>query len=186
MDFNQFPGQWEWIALVLGGVSFLMAISPFFQMIWGRPSLTLDFQRRSNPISLECFIYNLPVKNKLLTWLGVRRESTGGIIASYELRESGSDRIMRELHVTEIWTRMGEESDSVSTPASLLPLRVPIVVVDTSGQARVGMPHELRELPLGTYTARIVICEGAKLHHAVQRLTVTDSYPYVYWGHLSS
>lgn len=190
MDFTQFPGQWEWVALILGGVSFLMAVSPFIQMIWGKPKLTLKFHRRTGNIgyiSLECYVYNLPIRNKLLTWLGVRRENTSGIIALFELREALSGEVVRDFHVTEIRTPAGEVSDSTSTPASLLGLGISLVLFDkAAGQAKVGMPHELRELPQGTYEAHLIICEGDRFHRATRRLIVTNTEPYVYWEVSSS
>ncbi len=51
MDFDKFPAQWEWVALIIGALGFLMGGYTFVEAIWGRPKLkVMTHQRDVNSV----------------------------------------------------------------------------------------------------------------------------------------
>ncbi len=88
MDFNAFPAQWEWVALILGAVALVVTLP---QLIWGGPKISLVFRTEDmegNRFYI-CEIHNTPIMNKLLKKFGVRRDIAQDVTASFEIQEKG-------------------------------------------------------------------------------------------------
>jgi hypothetical protein len=81
--------------VVIGLPALAMAVSPFCQMIWGRPKLAIKFVEFTGTEGkdLICSIVNIPIKNKILKWIGVRREA-GDLYVSFDIIEEGSNRLL--------------------------------------------------------------------------------------------
>src|SRR5438552_1891224 len=71
-------GLAEWLGLAALAVALVFGAPPIFQMLWGRPKITFAFSRveAADMLSshLLVHLYNYPVSNRFLTWLGVKRE----------------------------------------------------------------------------------------------------------------
>ena len=89
MDFSNFPAQWEWVALILGGVALLMAVAPFLQMYFGRPKILIEFTKDMIDGSdfLGCQISNPPLLHPLARFLGLHQESAEDVWAGFDINE---------------------------------------------------------------------------------------------------
>ncbi len=93
------PPLLSWGDIVLSAVAFGLAVVTLptaFQMWWGRPSLAVEFERErfDSGVGLCCRIRNAPVRNKLLSALGVVRETAHGVAANEIITESGSGKVL--------------------------------------------------------------------------------------------
>lgn len=71
-------GDWQLLLGIAALVVALMALPTAFQMLWGRPRITFRFSRvvadDGLSVHLLAHLFNLPVTNKFLVWLGVKRD----------------------------------------------------------------------------------------------------------------
>ncbi|HEY4374895.1 MAG TPA: hypothetical protein VGN52_23440 [Burkholderiales bacterium] len=75
----------EWLGIA-GLVVAIMALPSVFQMLWGRPQINFELaSRMENGASvLCCKLFNQPIKNRILIWMGVKRESAN-IYGAYKI-----------------------------------------------------------------------------------------------------
>jgi hypothetical protein len=93
--------SFDWgIVLGIAGVAIglpalVLAVSPFCQMIWGRPKLKIEFVdfTGTDGKDLMCSILNEPIRSRFLKLARVRREA-GDLNASFDLSEEGSRRLL--------------------------------------------------------------------------------------------
>jgi hypothetical protein len=92
------PYHMEVAALVIGIIALLVSLVTLpsaFQMFWGGPKLYFDFLELdgSDVKRLYCSISSVPIQNRTLQRLGVRRESAV-VSAKFRICEAGSNRIV--------------------------------------------------------------------------------------------
>ena len=187
MDFNTFPAQWEWVALILGVVALMVAVP---QMIWGAPKILVGFgfTNINDTEYFICEIWNEPITNRILNFLRVRRDTAPEITAFFTIEDKGSRReVFRASHLVEIKTQTNVVAERVSLPSSFLPATFPIALV-SKGDDRVRVYHkpvgegtELQILPVGDYTVRVELGIGGKVRKIQRHLTVQKKYPFAYW-----
>ena len=95
------PDWLQWTDVVVSIIAFglaVMTLPTVFQMRWGRPSLSIECERgRFDPgVGLNCRIENVHVKSKLLSMLGVVRETAYAVKVSARIRESGSGKTLSQ------------------------------------------------------------------------------------------
>jgi hypothetical protein len=81
--------------VAIGLPTLWLAIPPFCQMIWGRPKLKIEFVdfTGDDGKDLMCSIFNERITNKFLELVRVRWD-TGGLNASFDIVEDGSDKLL--------------------------------------------------------------------------------------------
>ncbi len=190
MGFNTFPAQWEWVALILGGVALLMAVQPFLQMIWGSPKIIVGFGSTSidHTEYFDCKIWNGPITSRILNFLRVRRDTAPDITASFTIEDKGSRRVVfRTSHLVEIKTQTNVTAERVPLPPSFFPASFAIVLVSKGDdQVRVydkpiDEGTELQVLPIGDYTVRVELGISGEVRKIQRHLTVQKNYPFAYW-----
>lgn len=106
---DPFPWWLDLIALVLGGVAFLMAVQPFIQAFI-EPKLQLGFDTTvpDGAKLFRCIVENKPLKNRLGRLLRVRRPIATAVHAFVRVQEIGSDRVVYQWFPIE-WARHGTQ-----------------------------------------------------------------------------
>jgi hypothetical protein len=183
MDFNQFPAQWEWVALILGGVALIMAIPPLIQMKWGAPKIHLSFEidEEVEFRYLVCEIYNEPITRGILYHLGVRREIANDVRAEFEVFDANTNKLICPISISDIKTQAGVSAERISLPASILPASF-VIAFAAKGFPGVGCANEPSTyLPIGYYKAKIGILSSNTIYKTERVFRVIDKYPFVYW-----
>jgi hypothetical protein len=86
----------EFAALILGIIALIfsvMALPTVFQMFWGRPCVRIEFSSFESPKKLFCELHSVPITNRFLWRLGVRRESAI-VSADFTIFEDGTNRVI--------------------------------------------------------------------------------------------
>jgi hypothetical protein len=118
--FGIFPANWEWVGIVLavGGIG--MSVPTVFQMIMGRPFLIASFEDRplENNNRLRITLRNVQLDQKSI-WkkLGIKRDTIQSIEVHFQVREAGSNTIIR----TPIRAKIYDDSDSREKNRIMLP-----------------------------------------------------------------
>lgn len=181
--FGRFPDNWEWIGIVLAGVGLVMAVPSAMQMTYGRSLITLRFgiEDKEKACFYHCEVYNMPIKNRLLRKLGVRKEAAQDVVAMFEIRERVTGRCQCPLTVTILKTQSGVGAERISLPASLFPAIFAIIYVDKNTNEVSVMREPKSLLPVGEYTAEVKVVEGQDTHIVRCNFVIADKYPFVYW-----
>jgi hypothetical protein len=88
--FGRFPGNWEWVGIVLAGLGIAMGVPSVLQRIYGRPKLLTNYDKhvQDQERALIVFLKNPPLEPKsLLAKLGVRRDTIASLSASFRISE---------------------------------------------------------------------------------------------------
>ena len=187
MDFNTFPAQWEWVALILGVVALVLTIP---QMIWGAPKIRVGFgfNNMEHTEYFECRIWNEPITSRLLNFLRVRRETAPEITAFFTIEDKGSGwEVFRASHLVGIKTQTNVMGERVSLPSSFFPATFAIALV-SKGDNQVHVYHEpvndkteLQILPVGGYAVRVELGIGVRVRKISRHLIIQNNYPFAYW-----
>lgn len=187
MDFNTFPTQWEWVALIFGAVALMVAS---LQMIWGAPKILVGFGFNSMDHTeyFECRIWNEPITSRILNFLRVRRGTTPEITAFFTIEDKGSRReVFRVSHLVKIKTQANVVAERVSLPSSFFPATFPIALV-SEGDNQVRVYHKtvddetgLQILPVGDYVVKVELTIAGKVKRIQRHFVVQQNYPYAYW-----
>ena len=189
MGFDTFPAQWEWVALIIGAVAFTMAFPPFLQMLFGRPRIVLFTSDKviDGGQILQCAIVNLPIRNRLLDFLRITRNSAQGLIALFDIRESRTQNKVYDA-LPYLYSQAGREAQRVDLPAGHVLARFPVVSIDeTNGFVYAGLvlpSKRTKTKPLadGVYIVNVRVELGGKTVASMEKkLTVQTQNPYAYW-----
>jgi hypothetical protein len=176
--------MWDWAVILgvigvgLGVPALAVAIPPFFQMMWGRPQLEIQFVEftGTDGKDLMCSILNKPVKNRFLKAVGVRRDS-GDLNASFDLLEEGSGKLLLRAMTANI-------HDATARVNALVVRSRPhfhcgfSVILCRDNKTFVHDPRQqaLIEIPSGHYRARVlVVCDDQP--YVVQKAMQLDANP---------
>ena len=174
-DWGLFLGA---IGVVIGLPALVLAVSPFCQMIWGRPKIEIDFVDFTGPEGkdLICSIYNAPVTNRLLKFVRVRRE-TGDLNAAFDIIEEGSNRAVLNAITGLIHDPTSRTSSLVVRARPHFHAGFPVIVC-REGKTGVHDPRqeELIPIPPGQYRARVlVVCDDEP--YVVEKALQLDADP---------
>lgn len=183
--FSSPPSLLQWIGIFAGLTALGVAIrTTVFPMIWGKPRIAVgvDIVEFNSSRVLECAIYNNPVKNRLLRWLGVKTTVAEDIVVDFSIEELGSRRrVIRPQDMPSIksYTGVGP-AQRISLPASPIPVRFGIVEV-LANTGVVTLFEENVPLANGSYCAHIEVVVEGKVNRARSNFKVTDKHPFAYW-----
>lgn len=156
MDFNQFPAQWEWDALILGLAGFLMAVSPFVQLYWSKPKIQITFRddfHSSGAKVFRVYLENLPPLG-ITRILHLSRTPATSVGVNYTIRELHSGK-----EIIGVAPRITLTPNDIRYLVTLSPYTVPVSITvggfDDTG-AFVFKPDESRmTLAVGEYDVQL-------------------------------
>jgi len=174
-------------ALIIGSIALgvaILTLPTVFQMIWGRHRIAVgfDIEEFESIRVLKCVIYNNPVKNRLLRWLGVRRAVAEDIVADFFIEELGSHRVISPQKMPIIKSYAGvEPAPRISLAASPVPAEFGIVgFMRSKGVVSLALEESVT-LANGSYCACVEVAVEGKVNRAHQNFQVTGKHPFVYW-----
>jgi hypothetical protein len=189
VDFNPFPWELDLIALILGIIGTvlgLVALPTVFQMFWGRPNITIDFDSRDfgerHAEVLRCRVFNSPVSGRLLRKMGITR-SVAHIFVTFTVREVGTNRPIIENVLTTKQIQEGAHS-TITLQPSLMPKVFPLVTIESGGESgfvlREGSKRD-SDLEVGIYKAIVSVSAAEKNFQASRQFTIGRSLEECYW-----
>lgn len=163
--FGRFPDNWEWVGIALAGAGLAMATPYILQMLWGRPTIKMQFENGVKEVDRFLLVYlsNPPIKNKLLRKLGVRRETIQSLTAQFRISELGSGRVIIPSRQARIYS--DDDPDDKGRFRTTLPptfsvaASIMVVLWDVKKSQAVVLPDRLREasvLTEGAYRVHII------------------------------
>ena len=178
---------WQWVALFAGIIALglaLMALPTVFQMIWGRPRMAIDYNIREleGGRVLQCTIQNIPIRNKILRTLGVRRMPAEDIMAGFQIKECNTQQIVFPLVVTKIIAHDGTTgAHRISLAGSRIPAVFGIVVAeDDIGEVRnVEEQASTAALRPSKYCACAHIAIEGKDFDIERNFVVMENHPFI-------
>lgn len=182
--FGRFPDNWEWVGIILAVVGIAMGVQPFLKMWYGNPKLEFRFDIEDTPpfCFYECHIFNVPITNKFLRKMGVRRDTAQDVSAAYEILKKPTGEVVCPSTTVQIKTQTGVVAQRIVLPASYSPSIFAIFYLDkNTSEAFVARDNKLL-LPMGSYYARVTVVEGEEIFITGCNFTVDDKHPFVYWG----
>ena len=176
-------GVAEWIALaalILG----LMALPTVFQMIWGRPDITFVFNRTDDQKDalLLVHLYNLPVANRALSWMGVTR-AEAHFRAAIKVNDSSGNQILR---YAEPPISAGDpfKQNLIHLHAGPSPVTLEILGANRKC-ARTYTEHRadsFYDYSPGTYRLRLELWVGERMFFEERSFVVTADFKNSYWA----
>jgi hypothetical protein len=162
------------VGIVLGVGAIILAVPPFFQMLFGRPDIAFETADFTGPKgrTLSIKIKNRPVTNRLLRSIGVERE-VGDILAYIGIQKQGTNEIIVPaipglLQCIPLQT--------IGLQARSLPgFAVSLTVIHTlNGAATVvdARPDNIIPISAGLYVASITIVRGDRDYKIAQSFTI--------------
>lgn len=172
------------VIALLALVVAIAALPAVFQMIWGRPKITLESWTTNlkGGLLLECNIWNEPVNSKLLRIMRVNRMPAHDVTAHIEIKQAGTNEIKVPFFGVSIRSLSGVYAQRISLAAS--PLRVSFIVVyrrHTDGIVKVNDEHK-STLDVGKYEANIGVIADYKPIREQWAFVVSKQEPYLYWS----
>ena len=152
-------------------------------MICGRPKITVDFDdfEVEGGRILQCKIYNYPIAKGILRLLGIRRIAAEDIMASFSIKEHGSERVVFPGAVPHIISHTGTtDAQRISLGPSPFPAKFGVVAA-TYAEGKVKVFEQNVVLPIGLYSACVEVVAEGKLIRMQGDFAVTDEHPFVYW-----
>jgi hypothetical protein len=187
--FGDFPARWEWVGMVLAGVGILMGSPTIFQMIWGRPGLSAEFENdaQGEARSLVVFLKNPPVRG-LAKMLGVRRDAVQSLTASLRISEVGSGKIIIPVRQAMIYSD-NDETDNGRQRTTLPPTysvgaSIMVAMWDIHDQRVIVPPsrtHPETALSEGYYEAAILFFVDGEHQEMTRRFTVGQGADDLKW-----
>ena len=168
--------MWAFIIAVIALVVAIMVLPTVFQMIWGKPLISIKFSEidsKDNAYSkiLECELINLPLDNPILRQLGVYRRTAEGVAVLCSISE-GINPI--KAFVPSI----------PSLPSNFMPFSFPVICVDKKGSVFIfSQESQHMLLPSGLYTIGIIVTvEGITTFTNSTKLIFQTQTPYAHWS----
>ncbi len=168
------------LALVVG----VAALPTVFQMIYGRPKITLESCTTNLKVGLllECNIWNEPINNKPLKVMRVHRMPAHDVTAYIEIKQAGTNEIKVPFFEVRIRSLNGAFAQRISLAAS--PARVSFTVVcrgHTDGIVKAN-DEDKSTLDAGKYVADIGVIADYKPIRKQWAFVVSKQEPYLYWS----
>ena len=176
--------NWQWLVpLIVGGVALVLTVSPFLQMIFGRPKLTIGFDiwTVEGGKVLQCELRNPPIKQRFLRKLGIRRMVAEDVVAHFVIKngDDGSN-IIAEI-IPSIVSHAGTApAQRINLPPSIFPCQIGIVIVEDA-EHLVRVFQQDRILHSGLYHVFVEVAMEGKFFHAQRSFKVMDKPPFAEW-----
>lgn len=176
------------VGLLFGLIALVMAVPPAFQMFWGGPKLRLDFRELngSEIKRLFCSISSVPIQNRMLRRIGVRRDPAV-VSATFRICEAGSNRVVldtAQANLIEIGSPQSRGSivATIHHPDFGVTFDCAFHGKDRDhADALDPFKNTVVPLPPGRYRVDIDVLCGEKLLSRWQEMTVGTRSDHTYW-----
>jgi len=192
--FGRFPDEWEWIAIVIGGLGIVLIMPSILQMFWGRGCVQTEFvvSVRGSDRSLVVLLKNPPVQNRILKGLGVKRETVQSLTADIRISEFGSNKIIVKIRRGRIFTdedTLDKGSNRIVLPPTYsVAGSIMVAMWDKKLKKAVILGDVLREpllLGEGYYYAQIIICVDGEPNEISRKFVVGKDADGLIWSNQS-
>jgi hypothetical protein len=179
----------QWITLLLaifGALGTLLAAQTVFVSVMSRPKVAIEFGQNivseKQAKSLQCWVYNRPIRNRILRLLGVAR-TTAHVVPVYSIVEAGTNRIIGDL-IPPLAQISGGAHFTISIPPSPLPLNMPLFVVEDNGRevSMMNQGERSTRLGRGMYEVEVLVVAGEHRTTAKKRLKIGESVDDCFWA----
>lgn len=189
--FGRFPGNWEWVGIILAGFGIVMGTPSLLQMIYGRPKLKSEYTiiAQEQHRSLAIFLKNPPLEQKsILEKLGVRRDTIESLILSFSISEAGSGRTLIPIMQTRIFS--DEDPDNKGRgrialpPTYHSPATVMVAMWDDAKKVAIIPGDRLRQsvgLPSGKYLIEVLLIPDGKPRKEIMQFIVGKTADELMW-----
>jgi hypothetical protein len=152
-----------WLALaafVIAAIGLFVAVPPFVQMIWGRPSVVIRWgeEVHTERKLLIASLANEAVRNRFLLFIGVSRQPVE-VSAGYEIYEKGTNRQVVPMNRTLIRSSNEQFQLFVPLPTSF-PARFNIVSCEEQGVFAIRRDRNHQQIPPGLYYVKVLATAG--------------------------
>lgn len=190
MGFSEFPAQWEWVALILGGVAFIMAVQPFIQFCFGRPRLRVLFDTHETDDGriLHCALYS-PQVSKVLRKIGIRRDAIQGLNVSASVVDLRTNKTIKHEDFVALVDPEANELNvvDIASPEAMVMVWV-AMMRKGEGKALTAlrMCKGQIQLPPGEYICHLCI-KSASVDEELSRKFIVGKEPHeLYWEQINS
>ena len=174
------------ISIVALAIS-IMAFPTALQMFFGGPRLSVDFQEMDSDIGqrLVCMIYNIPIKNRALHMIGVKRDPAI-ISANYQILESGTNRVLLDTARGYLIDIGGNINQGVPRATILddSPVSFACLLHKQADAEAVAMNLDTKQqvvLPPGRYRVEIAVRSGSTEFRGSREVSVGATPTTTYW-----
>ena len=177
-------GLAAFIISIVALVAAMLALPTVLQMIWGKPKLVIAVSDREVTAGkvLQVELFNPPIQNKLLRWLGVKRMTAGDVMGSFKIQEHGSRRVIFPGEVPEIITHNGTGGHQrISLAASFFPATFGVVLSLYEDKKAYVFEEQETILPPGKYCVCIHFMMEGEPIETERTFVVTKAHPFAYW-----
>ena len=174
----------ELTALIISLVAVVVGVIALLPLKYVPAKIVVDYDEveTTNLHYLGCNLYNMPIRNRLLVGLGIRREAAKDVIARFMIIESGTKRVVCPFIEVTMKKEEGVTARRITLEASLVAVGFVIIYfAKEEGIVRVCKKQK-QVIGLGNYIARIEVLVGDKVHLAEHEFVVRDTYPFAEWG----
>jgi hypothetical protein len=176
------------ISIIALGVA-VVALTPWGQMVWGRHHLKVEIRSQSI-YGLECLIQNVPITNRFIKGIFVRRETVQDLSVFISIDDNSvGDPIERQIYCDEgkrILLFNNIKSKHIHLPASNYVAKTNLIragrqspetiirayIIDSDGQPG----KELRE---GSYSLYLNICADDEEIEVTRKFRINNHEPWV-------
>jgi len=171
------------VGVLISAPALIMSISPFSQMMWGRPKLKFEFVEftGTDGKNLICSIQNEAISNNFLRLIGVHRDS-GEVNASFSVFEQGTGRILAASISALINDATARQMALVVTSRPHFHVGFPIIHCTKDGPI-VFDPRQQESIliPIGIYRVQILVVCGDRSHIIEKLMNVHNDQVRTYW-----
>jgi hypothetical protein len=171
------------IISLLALVVAVMALPTVLQMFWGQPKIVTKFGETpvDDALVLILEIRNLPITNKLLKFLRVRRLPADDVTAFVDIKNAkGTNKVILS-ELVKIKTLSGVYGYRISLPSSPLSASIGLITVTGDGKVHTFSEKNATVLPPDEYSVSVLAVADNKAIRIDRHFVVDDKKPYAHW-----
>jgi hypothetical protein len=171
------------VGIAISAPALAMSISPFTQMMWGRPKLKFEFVEftGTDGKNLICQIKNEPVENRFHKFVGVTRD-TGELNASLTLIEQGTRKIIIPHVPVNINDAASRQMGTVVNCRPHLSVMFPVIHCTDHGPIVFDLRrNEEIPIPDGIYMAVILVICDDRPHKLNKSMQINSDPTRTFW-----
>jgi hypothetical protein len=165
------------VAVILG----ILALPTVIQMLCNKPHIKIKYgvSEFEGGRFLECEIFNVPITTGLLRLLHIKAAKAEDIVATFDLSEAGTNRVVHNGTIPKIITIAGSVgSHGASLAPSTVPAKFEIAQVNFVDQ-KVTLYRSHEVIPVGAYFANVQVNVDGITYKASRRFNVKGGHPYI-------
>jgi len=156
------PAPLQWISFLVVLIALAVAIMALLPFFFGKPKLEISLRVLDLPGEryLQCNITNLPIDNRFLKLLGVRRNVAEEVNALFSIEDARTSKMIVKYVLPEIKDVRGTISEGVSIPGCTTPADFVLVATSNEGNTIIIGDSSNTVLTVGEYYADIFVKAG--------------------------